>query len=228
MERNHPTLNKMKEYIKQWKSVNDSRYIFLSCYYMMSSNMLNSIENEEFHDSIWVGRLLNKFADYYFEGLTCFECGENVPKVWLETHNATNKKMLSELQMLLLGVNAHINYDLVLSLYDMLRCEWTNLSEAQINERFEDHCYVNSVIAKTIDRVQDEILEPLNPTLQWADRIFFRLDEYLISKLIRSWRNDVWEKSVKLLGMKDDNEREVYRREIEQDVLKLGNTICIF
>ena len=84
-----------------------------------------------------------------------------------------------------MGVNAHINYDLVLALFDMLQPEWKQLSNQQKQIRLEDHNYVNQVIARTIDRVQDELLEPSNPGLAWVDKLFGRVDEFLISKLIR-------------------------------------------
>jgi hypothetical protein len=219
-------LNKMDQRIQEWKSCQDSRYVFLSCYKMMSANMLVALSKNEFHDSVWVGKLLNRFADYYFDGLSCFECGDQTPEVWLAAHNATLEKELSELQMLVLGVNAHINYDLVLALYDMLAPEWESLTEEQRKMRYEDHCYVNNIIARTIDAVQDRILEPENRFLAFIDVVFGRVDEYLISQLISSWREDVWKNTQVMMQVSNDFERETFRKKIETEVLELGDTIC--
>ncbi|WP_211206524.1 DUF5995 family protein [Aequorivita sublithincola] len=218
----------MGQYIEQWKSIKDSRLVFLNCYHLMSTNMVSAISNNEFHDTLWVNKLLRRFANYYFEGLICYDCGEPTSKVWDNAHKATKNSNLSELQFLILGVNAHINYDLVLALHDLLKPEWNTLSEIQRKQRYEDHRHVNHVIASTIDRVQDEILEPLNPTLVWVDLLLGRMDEYLISKLITNWREDVWEKTQELLEIEHSEEHEVFRLKLEKSVLKRAETICIF
>lgn len=228
MQSTDPILIKMSQYVENWKSAKDPRYIFLSCYHLMSTNMVSAISKKEFHDVVWVDKLLRRFADYYFEGLTCYDCGGLTPKVWDRAHKATRDNDLSELQFLILGVNAHINYDLVLALYDLLKPEWNTLSETQQKYRYEDHHHVNYVIASTIDRVQDEILEPLNPKLKWVDTLLGRMDEYLISKLITSWREDVWENTQMLLKIKQPEDQEAFRLQLEKTVLKRADTICVF
>ncbi len=219
-------LEKMDGRIRAWKECGDSRFVFLSCYKMMSTNMLLALSEGEFHDREWVNELLNHFADYYFDGLSCFDCGDRTPEVWLAAHNATLEKELSEVQMLVLGVNAHINYDLVLALYDMLAPEWESLSEEQKKLRYEDHCHVNSIIARTIDAVQDSILEPESRFLAFLDVVFGRVDEYLISRLISSWREDVWNNTQGMLQLANEAEKEVFRKKIETEVLQRGVTIC--
>ncbi len=223
-----PVLIKMSEYVEKWKSSKDSRYVFLSCYSMMSTNMISAIDKREFHDEVWVKKLLNHFADYYFKSLTCYDCGDLTPKVWEYAHKATLNNELSDLQLLILGVNAHINYDLVFALYDMLKPEWQTLSEIQKRERYEDHCHVNHVIAKTIDRVQDEILEPLNPSLEWIDLLFGRMDEFLISRLIKNWRGNVWDSAQELLKIDPPEDREYFRLKLEDEVLKRADLISVF
>lgn len=221
-------LSKMEEHVAKWKEANDLRHVFLSCYHMMSSSMSKALIAGEFKDTIWVDKLLHRFAEYYFESLVCYDCGNKTPKVWLYAHHACQENRVSELQLLVLGVNAHINYDLVLALYDMLGPEWEGLSKAKKRERYEDHKHVNHVIASTIDRVQDDLLEPLVPSLEWIDRLFGRMDEFLISRLISNWREEVWENSQKLLAMETVEEREQFLEKIEMDVLKVCKTITLF
>lgn len=228
MKSKDPVLDRMHEYVESWKASKDRRHVFLSCYHLMSSNMVQALESQEFHDPVWVQKLLHRFADYYFDNLRCFDCGDRTSKVWQNAHLAAKETDLSELQLLIVGVNAHINYDLVFALYDLLKPEWESLSEEKKHLRYEDHCHVNKVIAKTIDRVQDEILEPDNPTLEWVDRLFGRMDEFLISKLITKWRDDVWENTQHLLTMDSEKEKELFRKKIESDVIQLEKTIRFF
>jgi hypothetical protein len=76
--------------------------------------------------------------------------------------------------------------------------------------------------------VQDEILEPLNPKLEWVDLLLGRMDEYLISKLITSWRENVWESTQQLLKIEKPEDRGVFSLQLENAVLKRSDTICMF
>ena len=220
MPSNYQVLHQMDALINHWKSQNDSRHIFLSCYRMMTSNMLEAINKKEFHDSDWIYKLLHKFADYYFNALKWYDCGEEVPRVWQEVHQLTQTKKMRHVQYLLIGVNAHINYDLVLTLVDMLNEEWDQLSENEKIKHFEDHCKVNEIIGATIDKVQDEILAPADPVLKWIDNAFGRLDELLLSKLISSWRKDVWDNALHMMEAIETSDREKLRQSIEDQVCK--------
>jgi len=60
------------------------------------------------------------------------------------------------LQNLLLGVNAHVNYDLTFAVVDLLAPEWAGLSEAERRARYEDFCQVNRIIAETVDEVHEK------------------------------------------------------------------------
>ena len=123
------------------------------------------------------------------------------------------------LQHLLLGINAHINYDLVLSLVDLLEPEWKELSESRRQDRYADHCLVNEVIAATIDTVQDEVVERHNPRMDLIDRLLGRLDERLLSALITRWRQGVWDNAVHFLEV-PETEREPLRKQLETEVMK--------
>lgn len=226
MPSNPEVLHQMDAHILNWKSKSDSRHIFLSCYRMMTSNMLDAINKNEFHDSEWIYNLLHRFADYYFDALNCYDCGDKVPKVWQEVHQLTQTKKMRHVQYLLIGVNAHINYDLVLTLVDMLNEEWPKLTEIEKIKRFEDHCKVNEIIGATIDKVQDEILAPADPFMGWIDKAFGRLDEYLLSRLITTWRKDVWDNALQIMETKENNNRELIRISIENHVCRRSNLLA--
>lgn len=222
------TLQRMDEHIAIWEQTDDKRHVFLRCYRMMTANMLSSLAQPgTFEDEEWVKRLLHHFADYYFNALACIDCGEEAPVVWQQVYNFTRGKALHQVQYLLLGVNAHINYDLVLALHDMLRPEWADLSDQQRKVRYRDHCTVNDIIGATIDRVQDELLEPADPMLAFIDRAFGRLDEYLLSRLITHWRQEVWETTQVMLAQKEEHILEALRQNLESDVCRRAKLLAL-
>lgn len=226
MTQNLEVLHRMDVLLAGWKTTNDSRQIFLSCYRLMTGNMLESLDKGAFHDPEWIRTLLHKFADYYFNALNCYDCGEEVSKVWMEVHQFTAEKKLRHVQYLLMGVNAHINYDLVLTLFDMLHQDWQHLTPLEQQQRYEDHCKVNEIIGGTIDRVQDELLSPADPVMGWIDKAFGRVDEYLLSVLITSWRKEVWDQACSMIAFSEENQREVLRLSIEKSVLKRNRLLA--
>ena len=235
---------RMQSLIDQWEATADHRLAFLRCYRLMTGNMLAAIEQQEFHDSPWVGRLLHGFADYYFNALEAYEAGRAVkergvgitndsepsqpfatPLVWQQVQEAASQPGTRPIQNLLLGVNAYINYDLVLALVDILEAEWDGLPESQRTLRYEDHCHVNRVIGRTIDSVQDQVLEPAMPVMDIFDKLMGPVDEILVSHLLAHWRESVWHNTVRLLEAREPGERARLVKQFEAGVLELGEII---
>lgn len=211
-----------------WEQSEDKRAIFLRCYSMMTGNMLTALDNDRFHDTIWATQLLNVFADYYFHALAAYDQSPSeTPAVWQFAHDAAKERKLHVMQHLFLGINAHINYDLVLTIVDMLQPEWHQLNEAQRQLRYEDHCKVNEVIAETIDQVQDTVIERYDPLMDVIDRMLGRVDEFLLSRLITHWRETVWQQAMSILACQHAQEREEIRLEVEEEALKTARWIVV-
>ena len=154
----------MQTRLRIWKDNRDGKSILLSCYHLMTGNMVRAIAQGEFADQIWVDELLRRFAGYYFVALEQYDSDpQQAPLVWQRAHHAAADPAVSPVQRLLHGVNAHINYDLVFALSDMLKPEWRALAETQRSTRYADHCHVKEVIGKTIDAVQSQIFGPAWP-----------------------------------------------------------------
>jgi hypothetical protein len=221
-----PLLSQMQNQVVQWESTADRRAIFLSCYCMMTGNMLQGIEAGEFHDRIWVDRLLHRFAEYYFIALNGYEkSASDLPQVWRLAFDASRQPGTQTLQNLLLGVNAHINYDLVLTLAELLDNEWDRLAADMRGQRYADHCHVNDVIGRTIDRVQDQVVEQWTPGLDMVDRLLGPLDEWMTSRLISHWREQVWQNAIKMISLPEMAKRDQFRRQVELDAYRRGEAI---
>jgi len=193
---------------------------------MMTQNMLTAIERHEFRDASWVDQLLNRFADYYFDALEAYEQNPTAaPSVWQLAFDATRQPRITPIQSLLLGVNAHINYDLVFTLTELLKPEWLHLSAQARADRYADHCHVNEVIGCTIDAVQDQVLEPAMPVMDMVDKLFGSLDERLVSRLITHWRESVWHNALRLVEVSRDEEQTQVIQDVEADALRIARII---
>lgn len=219
----------MQVQIDQWTSAGDPRATFLRCYALMTSNMLSAIETGRFQDPVWVKQLLQHFAEYYFQALNQYEKDlPETPVVWRYTFDETCRHSGHHvLQRLLLGINAHINYDLTLCLWDILHPDWFTLSPAIQQQRYVDHCLVNTIIAETIDIVQDTVIEAEAPRWSILDDLMGRLDERLLSALITHWRQHVWQQALQLIEAPTSAEHQALRQQLEKQALVRAHRICL-
>jgi hypothetical protein len=221
-----PVLERMKDQIATWEAAEDRRYIFLSCYAMMTENMLAALQAGDFEDVDWVSRLLENFAGFYFRALEAYESDRSLtPAAWLIAFEATRRPKIHVLQNLVLGINAHVTYDLVLALADILSPEWQDLSEDQRRMRYHDHCHVNDIISKTVDRVQDQVVERLEPELRVVDTLLGPLDEWMTSLMIADWRDEVWKRATHLVEAKAEAERKELEKHVEEFSIRRAHSI---
>jgi AcrR family transcriptional regulator len=219
-------LEEMKRCVAQWEEQQDQRAIFLSCYALMTENMLEAIEAGEFRDPGWVAALLEHFAEYYFHALTAYEQDpRTTPRVWNYAFTAANHPETNVLAKLILGVNAHINYDLVFAVADMLESEWADLSAEQRGLRHQDHSHVNAIIARTIESVQDQVVERYDSRYALVDELMGPLDEWATAKLIAEWREHVWQSATRWLAAKDETERQAVKAHVENESVRIANTL---
>lgn len=217
----YPTVTEqMHALIRYWQDKDDRRCIFLDCYCTMTGNMLAALAQQRFHDREWVTRLLHHFAHYYFDALAAYEqANGHSPAVWQLTHDASRRPEISTMQNLLLGVNAHINYDLALALRDLLAPEWDTLSPAGIQRRYQDHLRVNQIIAETVDAVQDDVVERYTPAMDLVDKLLGPMDEWVTARVISRWRDEVWQSALALLEAQNEQAQARIRKQLEERAL---------
>ncbi len=221
-------ISRMEDQIARWTETADQRSIFLRCYLIMTQNMNSAILGGEFQDSAWVAGLLQRFAEYYFTALQDYENNpESAPRVWQVAHDFSRSSRGWAVQKLLVGVNAHINYDLVLTVTEVLKPVWDQLSVDGQRDRYDDFTYVNDIISRTVDAVQDEVIEPEMPVMELIDRLLGREDERLISRMLSEWREKVWQNALSLLQAKTPEEQFLLVRQVEADCLKHARFILL-
>lgn len=219
-------LEEMQHHVAQWEARRDQRAIFLGCYALMTENMLQAINAGEFQDPVWVRALLEHFAAYYFQALEAYDRDpRTTPRVWNYAFTAANHPETTVLAKLILGVNAHINYDLVFAVADMLQPEWQTLTQERLLTRHHDHCHVNIIIAQTIDSVQDEIIERYDPRYARVDDLMGPLDEWVIQTTIAEWREHVWQHALQWLAAADEAEQQTVKLQVETESVRIANTL---
>jgi hypothetical protein len=225
MSEEDSVVSRMQAYIDDWEKAGDRRLIFLSCYELMTRNMLAALDAGDFEDNAWVNALLERFAGYYFTALEAYDREETVPVVWKLAFTAAQRPMSHVLQDLMLGINAHISYDLVFALADMLIPEWPNLSPEQRLSRYHDHFHVNEVINHTINSVQDQVVDRFSPGMRLVDKLMGPVDEWMTAWFISDWREEVWKNANLLVESSDEMDREALRKKVEEHSVERAHAL---
>lgn len=222
------TIERMQQLADDWAGTGDGRSTFLACYRLMTSSMISAVEHGEFADPEWVDRLLGRFAEHYFAALIAYdEEPALAPAAWRRAHDSCRDPEVWTIQRLLLGINAHINVDLALTLDELLRSEWHELPPPLRAQREADFHLVNEIISRSADIVQDEVLEAAVPSLGMLDVLLGRGDEFMASRLLFTWRDHAWQNTLRLVEAVDQEERQIVLAELEEHALRMADGILL-
>lgn len=207
-----------------WAQAGDRRSLFAHAYAAMTSAMRSGIGSGEFRDRDWVNRLIEVFMGYYLRAADDARAGRLCPTIWAEAFAACDREDENPLTLVMLGINAHINHDLVFALRDVLD-DWPALDEMARAGRYADYTEVNHVIARSIDGVQDLVLDPALPAFELIDASLGRADEWAFTRLVSRWRQEVWEDSVRLLGAATDEELQQISTAVDERARRTARLI---
>jgi hypothetical protein len=160
----------------------DPARFFLGTYLRTTLAVRAALERGLFEDAAWVAAWDVDFADLYLDALACYRADPGTaPRPWRRAFGAGHA--LPPEAHVLLGMNAHINYDLPQSLIRMIPAPDFDDPEI-VDLRHRDHVRIDRVLASRV-AAEDVALQavggrrtPLDRTLgpvnRWASRTFLR------------------------------------------------------
>ncbi|WP_267641861.1 DUF5995 family protein [Haloarchaeobius amylolyticus] len=166
----------------------DRRAVFLSIYARVTELVGDAIDRGTFEDGEWVARYLVAFANLYRQALYDYETGDldALSDPWQLAFEAAARGDCLVVQDAMLGINAHINYDLAFALHE---------AGVATNRRrkYADHCTVNEILRCLVDEAQDTLAADYDaPGITTVDESMGRLDEVLSIRTIREGRDSAW------------------------------------
>ncbi|MDS0280540.1 DUF5995 family protein [Haloarcula onubensis] len=179
------------ELLSAFEARDDRRAVFLGIYARMTAAVGRRIKRGAFADPAWVADYLVAFADRYRVAVRAFEAGDAdaLAEPWSLAFEAAERGDSLVLQDAMLGVNAHINYDLALALDDV----GVGTDRAA---KYADHCAIIDVIAGLVDEAQDGLADRDADGLATLDSALGRFDEWLTVTTIDECRDSAWRTAV--------------------------------
>lgn len=170
---------------------NNSRIgYFAAVYERVTIEVDKNIDLKTFNYNDQMMRFDVIFAEYYLMAFESYMRGEPVSEVWKIAFDKTKDDRLSVIQHLLLGMNAHINLDLAVTV--------SNVSTPEtLKDLKEDFFAINKILFGLVDLVEDQIGR-IYKSLKFFDKILGRIDEHIVNKLMEKYRDRAWQLAIEL------------------------------
>lgn len=170
----------------------DARRFFHATYLRTTKSVVAEIDRGGFLDGDWTGRWDVAFAGLYLDACDASTRGDPTPQPWRVAFEATKGPRLPPVRLVLLGMNAHVNYDLpqaMLAVITDAEFEDADL----IARRAADHGHIDDIL---VDRVAAEDRElrvdelPGDRTL--LDRALTPFNRAGTKRFLKEARAKVW------------------------------------
>lgn len=212
-------IDRMDLRLREMTENRDGRRRFLRMYCIFKRALRQNIVEGRFLDRAWAEALCCRMADYYFDAVEAYDVDPaRCPEPWRHSFERARSGRTNLLQDMLLGMNAHINYDLPLATYDTLRqfgdltdAERTSWADRELRLAFDanlrrrnfDFLQTNNIAWQTIPEIQDVMCADFSRLLGLANVASFRLSGRVVERLICEHRDRAWSHTL-LLAMADD------------------------
>jgi hypothetical protein len=184
----------LQERLESLTPAEETRRDFLATYQRTTSAVARAVDRGAFEDPAWVEVWDVVFADLYLKAFDAERAGgEGVPRPWRLAFDAPAD--LPALAHVLLGVNAHINYDLPQSLLAVISVEQF-ADESLLDRRRRDHERIDGVLADRVAAEDAELATRSARTL--LDRALRPLNQRASKRFLRESRRKVWHNTVEL------------------------------
>jgi len=185
------------------------QHVFLSTYQRTTQAVGAAVEGSYFEDPGWVERWDVAFANLYLSALdaelsdaehppavksdTEFSEAGRVPRPWRLAFAAS--PYLPPLRHVLLGINAHVNYDLPQALLAVISDD-DFADRLLMDRRRRDHERIDRVLASRVAAEDDELTATGGATI--LDKLLTPLNRLGSKRFLREARQKVWHNTLEL------------------------------
>jgi len=167
------------------------RRVFLSTYQRTTQAVGDALDSGTFEDPDWVEQWDIVFAELYLNAHDAYVAGSSaVPRPWRLAFESPDD--LPDLRHVLLGINAHVNYDLPQALLAVIS-EKDFTDPALMDRRRRDHESIDGVLAGRVS-AEDNLLGERS----LLDRVLTPLNRVGTKRFLKEARRKVWHNTYEL------------------------------
>lgn len=174
----------------------DARRFFHATYLRTTEAIAEEIDRGGFADAAWMSRWDLAFAQFYVDALAADRRGDPVPGPWRVAFGAARDRPdQPPLRHVLLGLNAHINYDLPQALLAVIG-EADFDDPELVRRRRADHAHVDVVLRRRVAAEDLELGEVSRLTR--VDRLLRPVNRAASRRFLAEARAKVWRNTLAL------------------------------
>lgn len=187
-------LVKLKSIIESQRDRPSPLAFFPAVYRATTARVRAGIQSGRFADGARMDRLATTFANRYLRAIDAVSPGgaAGPPKSWGVAFGAAGRPHAMILQHVLLGMNAHINFDLPVAVVETAN----GGNVADLEQDFQE---INGILAALLDPVQ-AVIGSFSPLLHILDDLGGGADEALVTFSIDTARDEAWHEATRLAG----------------------------
>jgi len=186
---------------------------FATLYRNVTVRVKAGIAEGFFEDGPRVERLDVAFANRYLTALESFQRGQHPSLCWLVSFKAASSRRPLILQHLLLGINAHINFDLGIAAAEIA-------PGAQLPALKHDFEQINNILGGMLNKVRANVDE-LSPWIDFLDNFETQRQDKLINFSLTKARDSAWRVAERLAPL-DAAGRAAELERLDRKVAALG------
>jgi len=189
---------------------------FAALYALMTGRVCEAIASGRFREPERLQALTCHFAGRYLDAPERYRSGGTPPESWRIAFEAGDRWRPIILQHLMLGMNAHINFDL-------------GISAAQISERSslddveQDFNEINTILAELLGDVQKR-LGSVSPWMRILDFVGGRKDEVIVNFSMRHARDAAWGVAERYVAL-DESGRTTAEADLDRRVARFARVV---
>jgi hypothetical protein len=187
-------IERMQALLEPLEAANDPRQYFHAVYLRTTIAVAEAIKGGGFLDPDWAERWDVAFASLYLDALAAAMSGGQPSRPWQIAFSAPNE--LPALTHVLLGMNAHVNFDLPQALVMVITDEEFD-NPALVAKRAEDHRAIDRVLASRV-AAEDEELVGISGPGSLLNRLLRPLNQRGTQRFLRESREKVWANAITL------------------------------
>jgi Family of unknown function (DUF5995) len=187
-------IGRMAALLESLRAAGDQRRFFHATYQRTTIAVAQELQRGGFTDAQWVERWDVAFAGLYLDALQAALDGRRPTRPWDIAFKAP--ATLPPLRHVLLGMNAHINYDLPQALLAVITDEQFD-DPALLARRQADHRAIDDVLASRV-AAEDDKLAAISGPAPPLDRLLRPLNRLGTQRFLREAREKVWANAVVL------------------------------